>query len=189
MRKLLATCLLALLPATAMAASSMPQMNFSDPLTSSQVFWMAVIMVVLYFALSRWGLPEMGKVLEHRAQVIARDLADARAAKAAADQSVKAMNATMRQARNAAQAEIARAVGQAKEQASRDAARSNAALEQQLAESERQIEAARKAALAAIKPVAESSAAAMLARLTGDTPDDSALQQSVDHALAARKAA
>jgi F-type H+-transporting ATPase subunit b len=189
MRKTLATCLLVLSPGAAMAASNMPQMNFSNPLTSTQVIWMAVIMVVLYFVLSRWGLPEMGKVLENRAQVIARDLADAHAAKAAADQSVKAMNATMRQARTAAQAEIARAVGQAKEQASQDAARSNAILEKRLAEAEAQIAAARAAALAAIKPVAESSAAAMLGRLTGAEPDEANLQSSVATALAARKAA
>jgi F-type H+-transporting ATPase subunit b len=104
---------------------------------------MVVIMVALYLVLARWGLPEMGAVLENRAALIARDLAAARAAKKEADKAVAALNATMKQARAAAQSEIAAAVAEAKTKALQEAAAASARLQAQLADSEAQIEAAR----------------------------------------------
>jgi len=75
---------LPLLPAGAFAAG-MPQLDFSTPLTVSQVVWGAVIFVVLYVMLARVGLPRVASVLEERAGHIHRDLEGARAAKTKAD--------------------------------------------------------------------------------------------------------
>jgi F-type H+-transporting ATPase subunit b len=176
-------------PAAAMAQSNMPQMDFSNPLTSSQVVWMVVILLALYFTLSRWGLPQIGSVLEHRATTIAKDLEAARAAKAQADKAVAELNATMKKAREAAQAEIARAESDAKAKALADAKALAAKLDAQLAYSEKLIANARAAALAAIKPVAEAAAVEMLTRLTARTPDHALLSPQIDEALSARKAA
>jgi F-type H+-transporting ATPase subunit b len=180
---------LSLTPAAAFAGGTMPQMDFRNPLTTDQIGWMVVILVVLYFTLSRWGLPQIGAVLAHRAATIAKDLEAARAAKAEADKAVAQLNKTMNDARNAAQAEIAEAVRAAKASARENALALAAKLEAQLAESEAQIAAARNAALAAIKPVAADTAAVMLARLTGETPDAAALSGQIDAALAGLKAA
>ncbi len=185
----LAVILASMVPAAALADGTMPQMDFHNPLTTSQVLWMVVIMVALYLVLARWGLPEMGAVLENRAALIARDLAAARAAKKEADEAVKALNATMKQARAAAQSEIAAAVAEAKTKALQEAAAASARLQAQLAESEAQIEAARQAALAAIKPVAEEAARTMLARLTGRPADPAAVANEVDATISARQAA
>ena len=189
MRRLAAIALLSLTPAAAMADETMPQMDFKNPLTLDQLVWMAVILVVLYFLLSRWGLPEMGKVLENRAAAIDRDLTAARSAKTAADQAVVALNATLSQARHAAQAQVAAAVEKAKAEAALNAAALNAKLDEKLAQSEAQIAAARAQAMAAIKPVAEETAQTILVRLIGTAPESSQLGQRVDDALAARKAA
>lgn len=189
MRRISTALLLALAPSAAMAESKMPQMDFSNPLTLDQVGWMAVIMVVLYLLLSRWGLPQMGKVLENRAAVIARDLAAARAAKQAADQAVALLTATLSSARANAQAEVAKAVGDAKAEAAAKAAELNAQLEAKLAVSEARIEAARAAAMAAIKPVASEAASEILLKLTGSMPGQDELARRVDDVLAARKAA
>lgn len=183
------TALLLASPAAAMAEGTMPQMDFHNPLTGAQVLWMAVILVVLYVVLARWGLPEVGKVLENRSAVIARDLAAARGAKTAADEAVAQLNVMIRQARDTAQAQIAAAVVQAKAEAALQAASLAAKLDRQLAESEAQISAARRQAMAAIKPVASEAAATMLLRLTGNAPGQDALGTRVDDALAARKAA
>ncbi len=185
----LAVILASMVPAAALADGTMPQMDFHNPLTTSQVLWMVVIMVALYLVLARWGLPEMGAVLENRAALIARDLAAARAAKKEADEAVKALNATMKQARAAAQSEIAAAVAEAKTKALQEAAAASARLQAQLADSEAQIEAARQAALAAIKPVAEEAARTMLARLTGRPADPAAVANEVDATISARQAA
>lgn len=167
----------------------MPQMDFSNPLTGSQVVWMVVILVVLYFTLSRWGLPGVGKVLEHRSAVILRDLAAARTAKTAADQAVTALHATIAQARQKGQAEVAEMLAKAKAEAAASAAALAERLDRDLAASEQRIAAAREAAMAAIKPVAEATAASIILKMTGAPAGAAALSQQVDAALAARKAA
>ncbi len=166
----------------------MPQMDFHNPLTLSQVVWMAVIMVVLYFFLSRWGLPSIGKVLENRAAVIARDLEAARASKAAADRAVAELNAMMKQAKDSAQSEIAKAVTAAKAKALADAKSLAAKLDAQLAYSEAMIADARNAALAAIKPVAAEVGGEIMTRLTGKAPGEAIIPE-IDAAYAARRAA
>jgi F-type H+-transporting ATPase subunit b len=188
MRKLSTAALLALAPSAALA-DTMPQMDFHNPLTLYQVGWMAVILVVLYFTLSRWGLPQIGKVLENRAAVIAADLSAARKAKMEADAAVAALNATIVQARNAAQAEVSKAVTDAKARASAEAATLAASLEAKLAAAETQIATARAAALAAIKPVAAEAASSILLKLTGTAPAEDQLGARLDAALSARKVA
>jgi F-type H+-transporting ATPase subunit b len=178
-----------LAPALALAGQTMPQMDFKNPLTIDQVGWMVIILLVLYFMLSRWALPQIGKVLEHRAATISADLEAAQSAKAQADAAVAALNKTMHDARAAAQVEIAQAVDAAKEAARANAAALQAKLDAQLEASEAQISAARAAALAAIKPVAADTAAEILARLTGQTPDAATLSPEIDAAYAALKAA
>ncbi len=189
MRRLATIALLSLSPAAALADGTMPQMDFANPLTSYQVVWMVVILVALYLVLARWGLPEMGKVLANRANVIAQDLAAARTAKITADQAVAALNATMTQARGTASAEVAQAVAKAKAEALAQAAALALSLDQKLAESEARIDQARQAAMAAIKPVAAEAAGSILHKLTGGAPGADILSQRVDDALAARKAA
>ncbi len=176
-------------PAAAFAQQTMPQMDFRNPLTLDQVWWMVVILIVLYFTLSRWGLPQIGQVLAHRDAVIAADLEAARTAKAQADATVAALNRTMNDARNSAQADIAQAVEAAKAKARTLAQAQQAALDAELDKSEAEITAAREAALAAIKPVAADTAAVILAKLTGKTPDAGQLAPEIDSAYQARVAA
>jgi F-type H+-transporting ATPase subunit b len=187
--RLALTVALSMLPAAAMAGETMPQMDFRNPLTLDQVGWMVVILVALYFILSRWGLPQIGTVLAHREATISADLEAARADKNEADATVAALNRTMNEARNAAQAEIAQAVSAAKIKARETALAQQAALDAELEKSEAEIAAARDAALAAIKPVAADTAAVILARLTGKTPDAALLSPVIDRAYAAAQAA
>ncbi len=184
-----ATTLLLALSPTAAWAGTMPQMDFHNPLTLTQVGWMVVILVVLYLLLARWGLPEMGRVLENRAQVIARDLADARAAKAEADQRAMALRATIAQARAQAQAEVAEMTTKAKARAAANAAALAARLDKNLAESEQRIARARAEAMAALKPVAVAACEAIWQKLTGGAAPAGSAPGCVDAALAAKKAA
>jgi F-type H+-transporting ATPase subunit b len=177
------------LPSAARAGQTMPQFQFTNPLVISQVVWMTGIMLVLYAALSRWALPKLSAVLENRAAIIARDLEAARLAKTEAEAAVKALNATMNDARNKAQAEIARAVSAAKAKALENSKALAAKLNAQLEYSEKVIAEARAEALAAIKPVAANAAETMLARLTGQTPDPAALAPQIEAAYAAAGAA
>lgn len=189
MRRLGTILLLSLAPSAAMARSALPQMDFSNPLTWTQVAWMAAIMVVLYLVLARWGLPAIGKVIEDRAATIADHLAKARAAKQEADQAVTILTATLAAARANAKSELAKAIADAKDAAASLAAKQNAALDATIADAEAKVEAARKAAIAAIQPVAAETSTTILTKLTGLTPAQGDLSGYVDAAYAAHKAA
>lgn len=168
------------------AEGGMPQLNFATPLTVSQVVWLAVIFVALYLLLSKWALPQVGEVLEMRAGLVARDLDAARGAKAESDAAVDELGVATRKAQTEAQAEIAGAVASAKEAAAAQAATANARLAAQLSAAETQIAAARKSALGALREVATVTASDVVARLTGQAADTSAVDRAVGTALAAR---
>jgi F-type H+-transporting ATPase subunit b len=185
LRRVVTAAALVLLPGLALAEQTMPQMDFANPLTLDQIWWMVAILIALYVTLSRWGLPQVGSVLAHREAVISGDLEAARAAKGQADRMVAELNRLLNEARSSAQAEIAQAVNAAKAQAREEALKQQAALEAELEKSEAEIEKARAAALAAIKPVATETAAAILSKLTGAAPDAAALEPKIDRACAA----
>lgn len=166
----------------------MPQLDFANPLTISQVVWLAIIFVVLYLLLSRWALPHVAAVLEMRANKIATDLDAAKAAKSDADAAVAELTTATRTAQATAQGEIAAAVATAKESAAAQSATLNARLEAQLGEAEQRIGEARAAAMGALRHVATDAATAVVARLTGAAPAAATVDAAVGVAMAARAA-
>jgi F-type H+-transporting ATPase subunit b len=185
MRTLLAALVL-VLPAAA-RAEGMPQLDFANPLTTSQVVWGAIIFIVLYILASRFALPKVGAVLEERAAHIARDLEAARQAKLEADSAVAELTQATREAHAGAQAEIAQALETAKAAAAEQAAALNARLDAQIEAAEQRIGAARSAALGALGQVATDTAQAVVARLTGSAVDQGAVSRAVAAVLAARR--
>jgi len=167
--------------------TGMPQLNFANPLTTSQVVWMAIIFFALYLLLSRWALPQVAEVVEHRASSIAADLETARSAKAAADEASDEENRATQRARAEAQAEIGAAVGRAKQAAAAQAETMNARLAAQLDEAERRIGEARTTAMGALRQVATETATVVVSRLTGRAADQGAVEQAVGAALANRQ--
>ncbi|HEX3576735.1 MAG TPA: F0F1 ATP synthase subunit B' [Rhodopila sp.] len=176
---------LLMLPAAAMA-KGMPQLDFSTPLTISQVVWGAIIFIVLYIMLSRTGLPLVASVLEERAGKIAKDLDEARAAKASADAGMTEAEQATAKARAEAQAAINAALDEAKKAAAAQAEMLNARLDKQLQDAEAQIAQARAAAMSALRQVATETAATVVTRLTGTAPDAARLDSAIGSALAAR---
>jgi F-type H+-transporting ATPase subunit b len=181
--------LAALLLPTAAKAAGMPQLDFANPLTTSQVVWGAIIFAVLYVVLSRIALPKVGAVIEERARHIASDLEAAQASKARADEAAKHVAEATARARAEAQAAINTALDAAKQEASARIAALNERLEQQLHEAEAQINAARASAMRALRNVATETAATVIGRLTGAAPDAQRLDGAVGAALAARRIA
>jgi F-type H+-transporting ATPase subunit b len=174
-----------LLPAAAMA-EGMPQLDFNNPLTTSQVVWGAIIFIVLYVLASRVTLPKVGAVLEERASHIARDLEGAQAAKTRADADMAEAVAATAKARAEAQAAINAALDEAKQAAASQAETLNARLEKQLQDAEAQIGQARASAMSALRQVATETAGTVIHRLTGAAPDGQRLNRAVGTALSAR---
>jgi F-type H+-transporting ATPase subunit b len=176
---------LVVLPSVALA-EGMPQLDFTTPLTISQVVWGTIIFVVLYILLSRTGLPMVESVLEERAAKISKDLDEARAAKAMADAGMMEADQATARARAESQSAINAALDEAKKAAAAQAEVLNARLEQQLHDSEAQIGQARSAAMSALRQVATETAATVVTRLTGTAPDAGRLDGAIGSALAAR---
>ena len=175
---------LLILPSAAMA-KGMPQLDFSTPLTLSQVVWGAIIFIVLFIMLSKTGLPMVASVLEERATKIAKDLNEARAAKASADAGMADADQATAKASAESRAAIAAALEQAKSAAAAQAETLNARLEKQLHDAETQIAEARASAMSAIRQVASETAATVVTRLTGMSPDPARVNNAVASALAA----
>ena len=164
----------------------MPQLDFSNPLTISQVVWMFIIFGALYAALRFWALPLVGGVIETREQRILADLDSARVAKEQADAAVAEIVERSRSAAAEAQAQIAEAIAAAKAEAAEKARLDNERLEQQLAEAEQRIGVARNNAMSALRQVATEAATTVVARLTGQSPDPARIDAAVGEAMAAR---
>ena len=179
---------LSLVSASAGAAEGMPQLDFGNPLMTSQIVWLVIIFAVLYVAIGRWALPTVASVLEHRATVIATDLEAARRDKAEADAAIEAQSVGTRAAQAQAQHQLATAIADAKTAAAARSAEQNARLDVQLHEAEGRIHAARATALGALREVAIDTASAVVARLSGVAPDRSLVDREVETAMAARAA-
>lgn len=164
----------------------MPQLDFHNVLTISQVVWMALIFGAFYLLLANWALPQVGRVLDDRAARISADLDTARLAKAEADAAVQEVHAATRQASTEAQAAIAAAMAQAKAEAGEQSRQANERLDAQLSQAEERIAAARTAAMGALREVATATASMMIARLTGQPADETSVSGAVGTALAAR---
>jgi F-type H+-transporting ATPase subunit b len=171
------------LMAAAPAQEGMPQLNFKSPLLLSQVVWGAIIFAVLYVALDRWALPKVGTVVQERRTRIGADLDTARAAKMEADAAVAELQEATRRARAEAQASVDSATQQARAEAAARNAALNESLDKQLAEAEGRIAAARAAAMGALRQVAGEAATAVVARLTGHTPDPAQVDRAVGSLL------
>ena len=179
--------LAALLLPSAAYAEGMPQLDFANPLTTSQVVWGAVIFAVLYVLLSRLALPKVGEVIEERARHIAADLETAQAAKTRSDEAAKQVADATAKARAEAQAAINAALETAQHEAASRIAALNQRLEKQLRDAEAQIDAARGAAMRALRDVATDTAGTVIGRLTGAPPDQGHLDAAIGAALAARR--
>ncbi|HVZ10647.1 hypothetical protein [Rhodopila sp.] len=167
-------------------AAGMPQLDFTTPLTVSQVVWGAIIFIVLYILLSRTGLPKVASVLEERAGHISRDLESARAAKTKADAGIAEAATATATARADAQAAISTALDEAKAAAQTQSETLNERLEARLKEAEAQIAAAQASAMQALREVAAETAANVVTRLTGVAPDPNRVGSAVNAALSAR---
>ena len=164
----------------------MPQLDFANPLTLSQVVWLAIIFLAFYLLLRTTALPRVGKVLADRATRIGTDLQTARVAKEQADAQTAELAAGIRSARADAQARIGDAVAKAKAEAAERAHVDDERLNKQLVAAEARISESRNAAMGALRQVAAETATEVVRRLTGVTPPPGSVDGEVGGLLAAR---
>lgn len=159
----------------------MPQ--FDPTSFPSQLFWLVVTFVALYFIISRFAIPRIGDVMEQRQKMIDDDLDRAAQLKQEAESAVQTYEKALADARAKAH-EVMKAatdeMSRKAEERNRDVA---GRLAQQIADGEARITAARDEALTSVREVAVDAAKSIADRLAGVSIADSQAQTAVAGAL------
>jgi F-type H+-transporting ATPase subunit b len=185
----LATGAVALLPEAAFAATEPGAAKgafppFDSKTFASQLFWLALTFGGLYWLMAKIALPRIGSVLTERGATLARDLDEAAAAQAKAQDSAKAYEDALAAARARAQG-IAQAAREASAKASDDRRKAvEAELAAKAATSDAAIAAAKTQAMGNVRDLGVQVAAAIVAKLTNAEPSAAETAQAVDAVLA-----
>jgi len=151
----------------------------------SQIFWLILTFAVLYFTVANIFLPKIRKALEDRDGAIKRDVAEAAALSAKADESVKQFEAQIAAARANARDTASKAKAEADAKNAAATAAKEAELNSRLAAAEARINDTRTKAMANVSVVAEDAAAAIAERLTGAKPSADSVKKAVANAMGA----
>lgn len=149
----------------------------------SQLLWFAICFVALYVMVARVALPRMASILADRRTKIDADFAEAARVKGDADAAVEAHE----KARADAHARAHALAMEAREKAAAesDAHRKSVEhdLHQRLVEAEKKIAESKAAAMAKVRDIAIDATGAIVHRLIGTPPPDSAVTAAVDETL------
>jgi F-type H+-transporting ATPase subunit b len=156
---------------------------FNSQTFASQLVWLVITFVLLYVLMAKVALPRVGGIIAQRQKHIDDDLAQAGAFKAQSDTALAAYEKALADARTRAQA-IANEMRE-KQAAEADARRKTleAQLNVKLAEAEKTITATKQAAMANVRGIAADATKAIVERLIGTAPADSAVDAAVTEVL------
>ena len=148
-----------------------------------QVFWLAITFGALYWLMSRVALPRVGATLAERADTISRDLDQAAAMQAKAEETAQAYEKALAEARKNAQgiAQAAREAGAKASDAQRHA--TEADLAAKLAQAEATIAQTKSGAMSNVRDLGSDIAVAIVTKLTGQAPSPAEATAAVDQAL------
>jgi F-type H+-transporting ATPase subunit b len=150
---------------------------------ASQLFWLVIAFVLLYALMAKWALPRVGAIIEGRQKRIDDDIADAGKLKAQSDEAVAAYEKALADARSRAQT----IANETRDKQAAEAEVRRKSLEDELnaklADAEKTIAATKTAAMANVRGIAEDATRAIVERLIGTAPSDSAVTAAVADAL------
>ena len=159
----------------------MPQL---DPAVfPTQLFWLLLTFVPLYFVIWRVALPKIGDVLEARQDKIDDDLKKAATLKDEAEAVLAQYEAAQAEARASAQSVIRAAQEEMAAEAERRGSELAETLAKQTAEAEARIHGAKTEALGNLHGAVSEVAAAATNRLLDMRPDEDQVKKAVDEAM------
>jgi F-type H+-transporting ATPase subunit b len=149
----------------AAASGGLPQFDFQW--WPGQIAWVLLVFVVLFFYMRLFAVPKLGGAIAARDAKIEGDLADARKLKAEADATAEAAAADRAAARASAQKLANDARAAARAEVDKALAVEEARLAEAAAKADAGINAARDKAMTNVAGIAQDTAAAIVAKLTG----------------------
>lgn len=163
----------------------MPQIAQIAATYASQIFWMLLVFVVIYFAIGKGMVPKIEATVDSRDRRIADDLAAAHAARAAADATEEAYRTRMDAARNGARIETEKAKADALLAAEARVKAADAELTLKADAAGTALRDVTDRALAGIESVAADAARDIVARLSGAQVAEDDAARAVRSALTA----
>ncbi|MDG2244438.1 MAG: F0F1 ATP synthase subunit B' [Rhodospirillaceae bacterium] len=143
----------------------MPQF---DPSTfSSQLFWLLICFVVLYWVVSKFAIPRIGDILAQRERVVQDDLDRAESLKGEAKQALADYEAAMAGAREQARMLMFKVTSDTKATAETHNREIGEELTAQIADAEQRIATARDEAMDSLTSIAADAAKDAASRLAG----------------------
>jgi F-type H+-transporting ATPase subunit b len=146
-------------------SSGLPQLDPS--VFPTQLFWVAIAFVALYWLMTRRALPVVEQVLEERAQRIAQDLDEAQQQKDKAAALQAEVEKAMAVARGKAQADVAGIVAAADQAARERHARQAADIAARVTDAEKRLTAAKAEAVANVSASVSDLSRDIVTKLAG----------------------
>ena len=150
---------------------------------ASQLVWLAIAFVLLYVLMAKLALPRVGAAIETRQKRIDDDIAEAGRLKQDSDAAIAAYEKALADARAGAQT----IAGEMRERQAAEAETTRKRLEDQLnaklTDAEKSIAATKEAAMRNVRGIAEDAARAIVERLIGKAPSESAVGAAVADVL------
>lgn len=159
----------------------MPQMVIPD--YAPQAVWLVLTFIALYFAMARFALPAIERVLEVRRSRIDTNLERAAALKEEAEATAKAYEETLATARNEAHEVLRKAAEAFAEVTEKKAAAFDAELGEKTKAAESRIAQLREKARSETKSVAAEVTGAIAARMIGSEFPENQVAAAVEAAL------
>lgn len=156
---------------------------FDSHTFASQLVWLVITFVCLYVVLAKVALPRVGGIIAERQKRIDDDLAQANSFKTQSDSAIAAYEKALANARNRAQS----IANDMREKQTAEAESVRKKIEDQfnvkLADAEKTIAATKQAAMANVRGIATDAAKAIVERLTGKAPADTAIDAAITDVL------
>ncbi len=156
---------------------------FQKDTFASQLFWLVIAFALLYVLISKVALPRVGSIIDARRARIDGDLAAANQLKSSTEEAMASYEKSLVEARSRAQT-----IGnETRDRLNAEAEKSRKALDEQLnvklAEAEKTIAATKTAAMTNVRSIAADATGAIVARLIGTAPAESAVASALDSVL------
>ncbi|MEZ5920366.1 MAG: hypothetical protein R3C60_03340 [Parvularculaceae bacterium] len=155
----------------------LPQLDAST--FPSQIFWLAVTFLVLYWVMSSMILPRLGGAIEERRDRIADDLDQAHESHRQAEEAEAAYERALADARAKAQAIAAETRDEVASEVASIQHEAEAELAAKAASAEERISEMRKSAAAKVREAANDTTRAVVEALINETPTDPAVAAAV----------
>ena len=159
----------------------LPQLNLDT--FPSQIFWLIVAFLALYWLMAKVALPRIGSALEERADAIAGALDRAEELKRSAQEAEAAYKQALADARARAQAIAAEARAGVQKDLDAATARADAEIAARTAEGEKRIAEIRDSAMRDVRQVAEETAIAVVDKLMPGVADEQTVRSAVQARL------